>query len=492
MRVPGAQFNKRLILHTMATILLIEGIAMVPSAAMGFYDGDSVTGKGLVISSVILLALALAGRQIAGEHKFKMKVQESYLIVLLCWLTAIAGGMIPYLIVGGGIGFTNALFESAATWTTTNAWVVDIDAMPRALVLWKATSSWLGGMGIIVLTIIVFSALGVGAQRLAGVEIAGPELEKHTARMADTAKLLYILYGAGSVLEALLLRLAGLPLFDSVINTMSTISTSGTMNYHDMLSNHFTRGVKVIIIIFSILASLNFAIYIKVIKKKFREAAMDYEMHIFGGLIVGSTLLVGVILFAQGYYDNFLDAVLNALTGVVSFSCTTGFTLKHVEMWPSVCKIIFVILMMIGGCATSTAGGIKVIRFSVLLKLIRRGVYKRIHPRAVKPVMIRNIPVSTENASSISTFVLLFFAIYLVSALMLSLENMDMETTLTAPIALFTNCGEGFGQVRGANYTMFSVPGRLYSAFLMIVGRLEMYAMLILFSRSFWSPNRTK
>ena len=488
----GAQFNKRLILFTVSTILMIEAVAIIPSAAMGLYDGDMDSFKGMVISAVVLMALGLLGRQLSGSHQVKMKVKESYLIVLLCWLTSIFGGMLPYLTIGRNYRVTDAFFESAATWTTTNAWVIDINSMPRALVLWNATCSWMGGMGIIVLTLIIFSALGVSGQRLAGAEIAGPELEKHTARMADTARLLYRLYGVGSLIELGLLMLAGLPKFDAVINTMSTISTAGTMDYHSGLANHFTPGVKIVIVVFSILASLNFAIYIKVVKKKYKEAAMDFEMHTFLGLILGSTLFIAVVLMVQGYYDNVFDALVNAVTGVVSFSCTTGFTLEHVELWPSVCKIVFIVLMIIGGCATSTAGGIKVIRFAVFVKLIRRGVYKRIHPRAVRPVMIRETPVSTENASSISTFILLFLGVYLMSTLIFSLENVDMETTLTTPIALFTNCGEGFGMISGANYAVFSLPLRVYSALLMILGRLEMYALLILFSRSFWSPNRTK
>ena len=491
MKLPSSRFNKKLIINTMATILLIEGIAMIPCVLMAFFDSEREALLPLGTSAGIVLGLAALGKLFARRHEAKIKLDESYFIVLVCWFTAIVGGMLPYLLVGRDFGIVNAFFESAATWTTTNAWVVDINALPKALVLWKAISSWLGGMGIILLTIVVFTALGVGGQKLAGVEIAGPELEKHTARIADTAKLLYILYGLGSLAEALLLKLAGLPLFDAIINTMSTISTSGTMDYQGVLSQHFTPAVKIIIVIISIMASLNFAIYIRLIKGKTKEALMDYEMNFYLGLIGGATLFMGIILYIHHAYDNLWDAFVNAITGVVSVACTTGFTLEHVELWPSVCKFVLIVLMIIGGSATSTAGGIKVIRFAVLTKLINRGVYKRIHPRAVKPVMIRNEAVSTVNASSISTFVLLFFGIYLFSVLALSLENMDMETTLTAPIALFTNTGTGFSQVANANFAIFSAPGRLYCSFLMILGRLEMYAMLILFSRSFWAPNRT-
>ena len=492
MKLPTSRFNTKLIINTMAIILFIEGIAMLPCVIVAIFDGERDIAASMATSAGLVLMFAAFGKLYAGKHDTKMKIDESYFIVIVCWITAIVGGMLPYLFVGRDFGIVNAIFESAATWTTTNAWIVDIDAMPRALVLWKAISSWLGGMGIILLTVTVFSALGVSGQKLAGVEVSGPELEKHTAKMADTAKLLYVLYGAASLLEAILLKLAGLPIFDAVINTMSTISTSGTMDYHGVLEAHFTSAVKVIIVIFSILASLNFAVYIKILRKRTKEALMDFEMHLFLIIIAVSTIIIAVVLYVGHYYNSLGEALLNAITGVVSFSCTTGFTLEHVEVWPSVCKFIFVVLMIIGGCATSTAGGIKVIRFAVLVRLINRGVYKRIHPRAVKPVMIRDVAVSTNNASSISTFVLLFFGVYLLSAIVLSLENLDMETTLTAPIALFSNCGVGFGQISNSNFAILSIPGRLYAALLMIFGRLEMYALLILFSRTFWNPDRTK
>lgn len=491
MTLPISGYNKKLIVNTLATILLMEGVAMIPAVAMAFYDGQRDIGLGMGVSFVILLCLGLMGKRYSKGHHDKIKISESYFIVLICWLTAIIGGMIPYLLAGNDFTFINAFFESAATWTTTNAWVVDINALPRALVLWKAISRLLGGMGIILLTIIIFSALGVGGQKLVGAEIAGPELEKHTARMADTAKMLYGLYGAGALLEALLLRVMGLPLFDSIINAMSTISTSGTMDYHGALSAHFTPGVKIVIVVFSILASLNFAIFIKLIHRKTKEAFMDFEMHVFFIILAVSTLFVGGVLYLGGYYDTVRDALINAITGVVSFSCTTGFTIEHVELWPTVIKFVLVILMIIGGCATSTAGGLKVIRFAIFVKLIGRGVYKRIHPRAVKPVLLRDVPVSTANASSVSTFILLFFGVYLLGSVLLSLENFDMETTLTAPIALLTNCGEGFGMVSGAGFGIFSAFGKSVCVFLMLFGRLEMYALLILFSRSFWNPNRT-
>ena len=484
-------FNHKLIMRTVSTILGIEGLAMMISLGMAVYDGDRDSSIGFTISTGIVLAFALIARGFSTGYHVKMKPRESYYTVLICWLAMVAGGTLPYLLVGQGYSVVDSIFESVASWTTSSAWVINVNTMPRALVLWKATSNWLGGMGIIILTILVFGALGVNAQKLVGAELRGAEIEKHTARMADTIKILYLIYIGVSVLELVLLLLGGVPKFPALVNVMSTMSTAGVIDYKYAVARHFTPYIKVVLVIFSLLASLNFVFYLKIAKRKFKEAFKDFEFRIFVGIIIGATLFSALVLFIYGRYGNLWDALVNSVTGVVSFACTTGFPLEHVGDWPSVLKLMMVVLMLIGGCAYSTSGGIKVVRFTALFKMIGRGVYKRIHPRAVKPIMIGDEPVSTVNASSISTYILLFLGIYLISAVVISLENFDMETTLSAPVALMTNCGVGFGRVGNASYSMFSAPGKLYCAVLMLLGRLEMYALLILFSPSFWRPDRS-
>lgn len=478
-------------MRTLSVILGIEGVAMILSLGTAIYDGDRETSIGFAISTGILLILAILARSVSSGFSIKMKARESYFVVLVCWLTMIVGGTLPYLLTGNGYGVIDSIFESVASWTTSSAWVINVNTMPRALVLWKATSNWLGGMGIIVLTIMVFSTLGVNAQKLAGAELRGAEIEKHTARMADTVKVLYLLYIGVSALELLLLLAGGLPKFVALVNAMSTMSTAGIIDYKSAVANHFTPFVKVVLVIFSVLASLNFVIYLKLAKRKIGEAFRDIELRVFIGIIAGATVFSTAVLLIYGRYETLFEAIVNSVTGVVSFACTTGFPLERVDTWPSVLRLLMVVLMLIGGCAYSTSGGIKVVRFTVFVKMIGRGIYKRIHPRAVKPLMIGDAPVSALNASSISTYILLFLGLYVVSAIVISLENFDMETTLSAPIALLTNCGVGFGKLSTASYSMFSQPGKLYCAFLMLMGRLEMYALLILFSRSFWSPDRT-
>lgn len=484
-------FNHKLILRTVSTIMLFEGIVMIPAALLALYDKDTASLFGLSVSAVVLALLGTFGILNSLKCEFKIKIRESYFIVLICWLTVIIGGILPYVLSGKGYSFSECVFESVAGWTTSSAWVIDIDDMSRSLILWKAVTRWFGGMGVILLASMVLSALGVSGQKLAGAEVTGPELTKSTAKMLDTIKLTYFIYACFSIIELLLLIIGGIPFFDALINMMSTISTSGILDYQGALAANFTPFLKGVLIVFSIIGSLNFVIYTGIVRGRFKKSLMDYEMHLFLGIISVSALFIAVILTISGK-SGFFRSLIDGFTGVVSYASTAGFPLEHVNSWPSICKALLLMLMIIGGSANSTSGGIKIIRFAVFVKLIVRGMYKRIHPRAVKPIMLRNHIISSVNASSISTFILLFFSIYLFSTALLSLENFDMETTLSAPIALLTNTGSGFGLVTNGDFGMYSVPGKLFCSLLMMIGRLEMYPILILFSRSYWNSDKAR
>lgn len=485
-------FNHGLIRRTISMLMFFEGIAMLPSLFCAMLNGENRAGLALGITALAGIAAGGIGRLATHDLRMKIKIRESYFVVLISWLTVIIMGIFPYLMCGKGYSLVDSIFESVAGWTTSSSWVLDINQMPKSIVLWKATTNCLGGMGVILIAILILSSLGISGQRMANAEVPGPTLEKSKPRMMDTAKLTYAVYGTMSIVELILLLIGKIPFFDALVNTMSTISTAGVMDYKGSVAMHFTPYIKCVLVIFSVMASLNFLIYIKIVQKKFSEAVADYEMRWFLGSLALSTIFIAIVLRVSGTYKSIFTAFINGLVGVVSFGCTTGFNIESIRLWPTVTKVLLVLLMIVGGCANSTSGGVKVIRAVVFFKLIKRGIYKRIHPRSVKPIMIRNTPVSAENASSISTFLLLFLAIYLFSCIVFSLENMDMETTLTAPIALFTNTGTGFGDVSKASYNMFSAGGKLYASLLMLAGRLEMYAILIMFSRSFWNSDRVK
>lgn len=486
-------FNHKLIFRTISTLLLLESATMVPSFLCAAMDHDLMSLKAMTLSIGILALLGVLGLFLTKKQTGKViKSRESYFVVLVCWLTVIIGGILPYIFAGQGFTVVDAIFESVASWTTSSSWVIDPNLMPRGILLWKATSSWLGGMGVILLAIIVMSSLGASGRKLAAAELPGPELMQGSARIMETAYLCYGIYAGISVLELAFLMLGKVPFFEALVNTMTSICTAGILDYHGTVDMYFTPYVKMVIAIFSIVSSLNFLVYINIYQGRIKHLIKDVESRAFLIIIAVATLLTAGGLFISGTSTGIKESLLNAFYGVVSFACTSGFLFADVGTWPTVCKVVLIAVCLIGGCANSTCGGIKVIRFVVFLKLISRGVYKRIHPKSIKAVTIQGKPVSASKASIVSTFILLFMAVYLLSALALSLENMDMETTLTAPIALFTNVGAGFGKIVNADYRIFSSAGKLVCSVIMLLGRLEMYAILILFSRSFWDSDKAR
>ena len=423
-------FNHKLIFRTISTLLLLESATMLPSFLCAAMDHDLMSLRAMTLSIGILSLLGVLGLFITKKQTGKViKSRESYFAVLVCWLTVIMGGILPYIFAGQGFTVVDAIFESVASWTTSSSWVIDPNLMPRGILLWKATSSWLGGMGVILLAIIVMSSLGASGKKLAAAELPGPELMQGSARIMETAYLCYGIYAGISVLELMFLMLGKVPFFEALVNTMTSICTAGILDYHGTVEMYFTPYVKMVIAIFSIISSLNFLVYINIYQGRMKHIIKDIESRAFLIIIAVATLLTAGGLFISGTSTGIKETLLNAFYGVVSFACTSGFLFADVGTWPTVCKVVLIAVCLIGGCANSTCGGIKVIRFVVFLKLISRGVYKRIHPKSIKAVTIQGKPVSASKASIISTFILLFMAVYLLSALVLSLENMDMETT---------------------------------------------------------------
>ncbi|MGN0659335.1 MAG: TrkH family potassium uptake protein [Emergencia sp.] len=484
--------NYRVILRTISVILLFEGTAMLVPVACAVYYGESGPASALFFTAICCIAFGLTVYRHLKYYTLKIRNSESYFIAFLCWFTVCLAGTLPYALADCGYSYVDCIFESVSGWTTTGAWTLDLNEMPRSLILWKAITNWLGGMGLLLLTISFFPVLGVEGQKMAAAEVPGPEFEKMSARISDTAKISYRIYILLTVTEFLLLLPSGLTPFESLVNTMSTISTAGLLSLDGNIVVNFTPYVKAIITIFSIAGSVNFMMYFFMYLKKWNLIRKNIEVRTYLGLLAGGAVLIALPLRFSGYYDSFLSALGDAFVQAVAFGATSGFEVCDINTWPTLSKMVLLCLLFIGGCANSTSGSIKVIRFIIFFKIFLRGVYKRIHPRAVRPVMIQGKPVSAAGASSVTVFLLLYFAIFIAGSVLFSLENMDMETTLCTTLACLTNNGTGFGSIAGGDFSIFSSFGKLLSSVLMISGRLELYAIVMLFSRSFWNPDRAR
>lgn len=483
--------NYRVILRTIAIILIIEGIAMLIPLCYAVYLDDP-TAPAFFCPSIICLCIGLLIHTQLQFYTLKIKQHESYFIAFVCWVTVSFMGTLPYLLSECGYSIADCFFESVSGWTTTGAWTVDISAMPKPLLLWKALSNWMGGMGLLLLTISFFPVLGIEGQKMISAEVPGIKVEKMSARISDTAKISYEIYIVMTVVEFLLLVPSDLSTFEALINTMSTISTAGLLNVGDTNVVAVSPYVTGVFTAFSIFGSINFMMYFYLYKRKWKNIINNVEVRAFILILLIASLIIGCVLFKESIYETIPTSLGAAFAQTVAFGATSGYEIGDINAWPGFCKMILIIILLIGGCSNSTSGSIKVIRFIIFFKLIQRGIYKRIHPRAVKPIMVQGKPISASNVSSITVFLMLYFFVFVAGSLVFSLENLDMETTFCTTLACITNNGTAFGGIVSGNFSILSDFGKIFAAILMLAGRLEMYAVILLFSRSFWNPNRAR
>lgn len=484
--------NYKLIARIFGYLLLIMGAALIPSIICAHVYHEFKCFQALLITASqcifwgIILVIAMR------TDRSKFRTREGYVVVASCWVIASLIGTFPYLISGFAPTFCDALFESTAGFTTTGCTAFNYDTMPNSLILWKATGNWLGGMGILVFVISILPALGINGQFIVRAEAPGPVLEKVSVRMSDTAKILYISYIALSLMEFLLLLLGSeMPAFDALINTMGSISTGGVAIHSDGIMHYNSLFVEIVICAFTFMASINFLLYHYIASGKWKYALKDIELRYFAGLIAVSTIICTLSQYFAGTAETIESAFRASIFQVTSFATTSGYVGSDYCSWPPICGALIVLLMFIGGCAASTSGSVKVIRVMTLAKIVRRAFKKKMHPRQVVAIKVGEKATPPHVVSEITVFILLYALVFLIGSLLLSLQNLDMETTLSTTLAMLSNTGLGIGEgVCIGNYSMFSNWLKPVLCMLMIIGRLEMFPIIVLFTRNFWGRDR--
>ncbi len=485
-----AVINYKAIIRILGVIILIIGISMVIPWVYAEASGDHDSAQAFrKCAPVIILAGAFLSATLSSKYA-RFRPREGYIIVTCCWVLSSFLGAFPYYFSGFTDSFTTAFFESTSGFTTTGC-SASHAALSHALILWKAISHWLGGMGILVFVISILPALGINGQFIARAETPGPVLEKMTVRISDSAKILYITYFAFTLIEFFMLMLSGkMPAFDALITTMGSISTGGLMVHPEGIAYYNSVYVEVVICVFCILASVNFVLYHYLATGKISYIIKDIELRAYLIMIGVSVLICTAGLFFNS--DSSLsDSLRDSFFQVVSMSTTSGYSRSPYTVWPSTCQMTLMILMFAGGCAASTSGSIKVIRVLVMLKLIGRGCVKRIHPRSVVAVKLGKNPVSAPVVSGITVFILTFMLMLISSCIVLCLQGIDLETSFTSVLAMLSNTGSAFGETASlGNFSYFHPALKIYLSALMIIGRLELFTVIILFTRNFWGKER--
>ncbi|MCZ6527278.1 MAG: TrkH family potassium uptake protein [Candidatus Dadabacteria bacterium] len=422
------------------------------------------------------------------ERIKEIQRKEGFLIAALFWFTASIFGAIPYLIYGVFNHPVDAWFESVAGFTTTGATVLtDIEVVPYGMLFWRSFSQWLGGMGIIVLGIAILPRLAVGGMQLMGLEAPGPTTEKITPRIAETAKKLWGVYLLLSFLLIVFLLFAGMPIFDSVLQSFSTMSTGGFSPNSLSVGFYNSSIIDVIITIFMFIAGMNFVLLYWSLRGDFKRLTRNSELKYYFFLNLSVILIVSFELWST-IYPNFFEALRYGSFQVISISTGSGFSTANFDLWPSFSKWFLLMLMFFGGCAGSTTGSIKIIRIMVLFKKGYQELSKIIYPHAIVPIRVNAKPISPEIVSSITSFFLIYLFIFLISTLIvMAAEDLPIITAISACAASIGNVGPGLGEVGPAgNYANLSSFTKIVLSFLMLIGRLELFTILVIFTPAFW------
>jgi len=480
--------NIKLSLNLIGHFLKFLGLLMlVPAVCSLIYGEDDL--ETFLISAIVtsLFGLTLELLTKTSEDFEELERREAFLIASLCWLSASIFGAIPYLVYGVFQNPVDAFFESVSGFTTTGASVMrDIELFPHGILFWRNLTQWLGGMGIIILGIAILPRLAVGGMQLMSLEVPGPTTEKLTPRITETAKKLWVVYLLFSAVQALLLFLAGMSVYDSIVHTFSTMSTGGYSTKNLSIGAYGNPYIEIVVIIFMFIAGMNFVLHYGLLRGDYKKLIRDPEFGFYLFLTIGAIIFVTLELWMRMNPD-FLDALRAASFQVVSIGTTTGFATDNYDLWPSFSKWLLLILMFLGGCAGSTSGAIKNIRIMILLKKCYREIHKLIYPKAVLPIRLGKKAVSEEAVSSATGFFLLYLVIYLIGTLLIMAEGVSIVTAVSACAATIGNVGPGLEQVGPIlNYADLTSLSKIVLSLLMLLGRLELFTILVLFAPAFW------
>jgi trk system potassium uptake protein TrkH len=489
--------NYRIVVFLMGILLLFNGGLMLLSSLVSYSYQDGVTfeitlAAFLVLSSGALLMLF--GRQ----HQKQIQKREGYLIVSLGWILMAFSGTLPYLLTGTFTNFASSFFETMSGYTTTGASVLnDIEILPHGILFWRSTTHWIGGMGIIVLAIAILPFLGIGGIQLFTAEAPGPGGDKLHPRITDTAKRLWLIYVLFTFLETLFLWLAGMSFFDAVNHSMSTVSTGGFSTKNASIAFWNDQPlIQYIIVFFMFLAGTNFVLSYFIFTRKFKKVIADEEFKVYLSFILIFTLLTSVVILNSGHnllsqqnfsWQGLEFSIRSALFQVVAVITTTGFVSADFTQWTPFLTVVFFGLMFLGGSSGSTSGGVKVVRHMLMIKSGFLEFKRALHPNAIIQARYNKKTVSDGIAYNILGFFILYMLSFIIGAVGFGSLGLDFESAIGLSASTLGNVGPALGDFGpSSTYTALAEPGKWWASFLMLLGRLELFTVLILFSPFFW------
>ncbi|NMB00815.1 MAG: TrkH family potassium uptake protein [Firmicutes bacterium] len=476
-----------LVSRVLGNLLLIEATVLSIPLAVSLHYREQQSMMAFLLSMGIagLFGLFLSNIQVKSS---RLRVREALLIVTLGWVVASIFGSLPFVLSGSVASFVDGFFETVSGLTTTGFTIVNhVESLSKGIMLWRSLLHWLGGMGILVLSLAILPTLGVAGFQVFRAESPGPAPEKFTPRVAATSKILYTIYVTFTIVQILVMHVAGLSWFDSFLLSFSTVGTGGFAPYNDSLARYSSNNLLFYsIAVGMILSGVNFSLYYDLGKRRWKQVINNAELRLYLAILAVSVLAIALNLY-RTVYTSGAETLKQALFHVSSVMTTTGFSATDFDLWPSFSKGILFALMFVGGSAGSTSGSVKVIRLLVASKVVKREIAKTLHPQVATPIVINGRVVKSEVVQGVVSFYLLYFAVFIVGSLLISLEGLDLFSSMGAVAASLGNIGLGFGQVGPTgSFALFSPVGKLFLSFLMLLGRLELFTLLAVLNPRFW------
>jgi len=478
---------------------LFNGGFMLLAALVSFFYKDGVTHQ-LVLAGVLTLVSGVSTMLLTQKHNKEMNKREGYIVVTFGWIIMSLFGTLPYMLTGSIPNFTNAFFETMSGYTTTGASILnDIEIIPKGVLFWRSTTHWIGGMGIIVLAIAILPLLGIGGMQLFAAEAPGPSGDKLHPRITDTAKRLWLIYFGYTIAETLLLKLAGMSFFDAINHSMATLSTGGFSTKNDSVAHWNNQPViQYIIILFMFLAGSNFVLSYFAFKGKVQKIINDEEFKLYFKFVLVFTLIAALIIYFKAdvsassinhpmVWGEAESAFRHGLFQVLTVITTAGFISADYTLWTPFLVIFFFGLMFLGGSSGSTAGGVKVVRHLILIKNGFLEFKRTLHPSAIVPVRYNNKAINRFIVFNVLAFFILYMLSFIIGALVFSMFDIDFISAVGLSASSLGNIGPALGNFGPVNnYAALPYIAQWWSSFLMLIGRLELFTVLILFTPFFW------
>jgi trk system potassium uptake protein TrkH len=478
--------HARVVLPVVGLLTAFSGLTMMlPAAVAAAYREPSALAIAIAALFTTLIGWLFYLR---FGPVTEYSIRDGFAIVTFSWVAIATFGSLPYLLSGAIPSFTGAFFETMAGLTTTGATVVtDIDQLPRGILLWRSQTQWMGGMGIIVLTVAILPVVGIGGMQLLSAEIPGLTPDRLRPRVRQTASLLWGVYVLFTTVEALLLWAGGMTLYESVNHAFTTMATGGFSTENGSIGAFESPFLHYVIAIFCILAGINFTLHYSWLTGRWRTVLRNRELRVYLMLVAGATIALTLLVWLSGTVRGLEASFRAGFFQTASLMTTTGYATADYEQWVAGAQILLLLLMLIGGCTASTSGSVKVLRYMLVAKQARIAMRKLLHPAGVFVTKIDGKTVSEDVLSNVSGFLLLYLGTFVAGTLVLAVLGLDALTAVGATAATLGNVGPGFGLVGPANtYATLPAGAHWTLSFLMLVGRLELFTVFVLFTRGFW------